>query len=304
MNKIFQKFCDLYPHYKLNTYFKKKIFYLIFSVFKIFLSGPFQLNFKKFKFFAYPQKKNYSRSLLTKINLHDEGEINFFNNNIDSESIFIDCGANQGFYSIPIAGNHPECKIYAFEPSYQEMHLLEENIKLNNFNNITPLKLAIAEKEGSFKFKDDNIESHSTKGGFIIDEKNDNTLEKISIIKATTLDKFIDDLKVNKNKKIFIKIDLEGYDFNAIYGCKNIINEYKTIILFEFSKMAIQNKIYNFEEFEKFLLNNNLIILDINLNSISLLDLNRKLEKLEKKFDVLGNFLIIKKDNLNIIKQL
>ena len=43
------------------------------------------------------KKKNYSRSLLTKINLHDEGEINFLNKNIDKDSIFIDCGANQDF---------------------------------------------------------------------------------------------------------------------------------------------------------------------------------------------------------------
>ena len=77
-----------------------------------------------------------------------------------------------------------------------------------------------------------------------------------------------------------IKIDLEGFDFNAIYGSKNIINSYKSIILFEFSKMAIKNKVYNYEDFQNFCSDNQLLILDINLNIISLSDLHRKLEKL------------------------
>ena len=45
----------------------------------------------------------------------------------------------------------------------------------------------------------------------------------------------------------FIKIDLEGYDFNAVYGSKNLLNNYFTIILFEFSKIALKNEIYSKE---------------------------------------------------------
>ena len=113
MDKIFQKICDLYPHYKINTKIKKKIFYIIFTLFKLFLSGPIKLNFGKFFFYSYPQRKNYSRSLLSKVNLHDEREINFFIKNIDDNSVFIDCGANQGFYTIPIAASNKNCKIIA-----------------------------------------------------------------------------------------------------------------------------------------------------------------------------------------------
>ena len=301
MDNFFQKICDIYPHYSLDTKIKKKMFYFFFSLFKFFLKGPFALNFKKFKFYAYPQKKNYSRSLLTKINLHDEGEINFLNKNIDKDSIFIDCGANQGFYSIPIAGCNLETKIYAFEPSPQEMFLLKENIKLNGFKNIETLNKAITEKEGKFNFKDDNQYSHSTKGGFIVD---DNQISSTTtIIEATSLNKFVNNLKFSDEKKIFIKIDLEGYDFNAIYGCDEIINKFYVLILFEFSKMATNSKIYKFEDFQYFLEKNNLIILDINLNEISLLDLHNNLNKLKKKYDVLGNFLLIKRENKNLLKK-
>ena len=102
---------------------------------------------------------------------------------------------------------------------------------------------------------------------------------------------------------MFIKIDLEGYDFNAIYGCDDIINKFFVLILFEFSKMGINSKIYNFDEFNNFLKKNDLAILDIDLNEISLLDLHNKIDKLEKKYDVLGNFLLIKRKNKIFLKK-
>ena len=46
MDKIFQYVCDLYPAYKIDTKFKKKLFYIFFSFFKFFLKGPFVMNFE------------------------------------------------------------------------------------------------------------------------------------------------------------------------------------------------------------------------------------------------------------------
>ena len=300
MDSFFQRFCNIYPHYKLNTKLKKRIFYLIFTIFKYFLKGPFKLNYEKFVFLAYPQKKNYSRSLLTKIKIHDESEVNFFINNIDESSLFLDCGANQGFYSIPIAGHHRSSEIHAFEPSDQEMEYLKKNISTNNFTNINTHKLAIGDKEGEFKFKDDNLEDNSTKGGYIIDENNPNE-NGVTKVKTTTLDSFIANKNIDKNKKIFIKIDLEGYDFNAIYGSKNLLNNYFTIILFEFSKIAVKNEIYSKETFDKFLIENELSVFDINGNKQTLEMLHEKLNSLKKNHNVCGNFLILKNKNINQI---
>tara|TARA_Y100000590_G_scaffold468284_1_gene650501 strand:+ start:29 stop:937 length:909 start_codon:yes stop_codon:yes gene_type:complete len=293
MDKFFQGFCNIYPHYKLNSKIKKTFFYLIFSIFKFFLIGPFKLNFKNFIFLAYPQKKNYSRSLLSKVKIHDESEVNFFIDNINENSLFLDCGANQGFYTIPIAGHHRNSDIHAFEPSDQEMEYLKKNISVNDFKNINTHKLAIGDKEGEFKFKDDNFENNSTKGGYII---NDNNLEEkdLSIIPTTTLDNFISKKNIDKNKKIFIKIDLEGYDFNAIYGSKNILENYFTVILFEFSKIAVENKIYSKASFQNFLDEKKLVILDINGKRLTLDILHDKLNLLKKRHNVCGNFLIVK----------
>ena len=301
MDKIFQKICDIYPHYQINTKLKRKFFYFIFKIFEKFLRGPFKLNFSKFLFLAYPQKNNYSRSLLNKAVLHDEGYLTFFLNNIDNKSIFIDCGANQGFYTIPIAAYNPDCVVYAFEPSLQEMEYLNKNIELNNFKNVKTFDLGIGDVEGSFNFLNDNLEKDSTKGGLIIENTKGN-LNEVKKIKVKTIDKIVEDyIDINSNSKIFIKIDIEGYDINAVYGAKNIINKYTTIILVEFSTMAVASKIYSKQNFSDFLDENNLIILDVFGKEYTLDDLHLQLDSLKDNNKVCGNYLIIKK---GLIKQL
>ncbi len=301
MDKIFQKICDLYPHYRINTKIKKKIFYIVFTLFKSFISGPIKLNFGKFFFYSYPQRKNYSRSLLSKVALHDEREINFFIKNIDNKSIFIDCGANQGFYTIPIAASNKNCKIIAFEPSVQEMEYLNQNISLNNIENIETSYLGIGDKEGSFKFKNDNLEKNSTKGGLIIEDENETN--EIKMIDVTTLDKFINDRKLNiaTDSKLFIKIDLEGYDINAVYGSKEIIKNYFSVFLIEFSKMAIANEIYSKNEFNNFLKENELSILDTSGKHLTLDNIHSMLDNLKGNHQVCGNFIVVKE---NLVKNL
>ena len=83
----------------------------------------------------------------------------------------------------------------------------------------------------------------------------------------------------------------------------DVINKFFTLILFEFSKMGINSNIYKYDEFQNFLMKNDLIILDIELNEVSLLDLHNKIDKLEKKYDVLGNFLLIKRKNKIFLKK-
>ena len=113
---------------------------------------------------------------------------------------------------------------------------------------------------------------------------------------VTTLDKFINDRKneISSDTKLFIKIDLEGYDINAVYGSKNIINNYFTVLLVEFSKMAVTSKVYSKSDFDKFLKENDLSILDISGKQITLDSIHSMLHDLKGNHQVCGNFIIAK----------
>lgn len=217
---IFQRFCNLFPHYIVRkSIFNKKIFYYIFSIFKFFLEKPVILDFKFYKFLAFPQKFDYSRFLLTRGDLPDPRELDLIKKIIkNKKNLFIDCGSNYGSYSIPIAAFNKNCDVYAFDASKSVKKTFLQNLKLNNLKNISYYNLAIGETNKTVIFHEDilNDIKSSTGSGFVINRIDNKKFDyKIKIIR---LDNFFSYVKLKKYELVFIKIDLEGHDIKAIYG--------------------------------------------------------------------------------------
>jgi FkbM family methyltransferase len=294
---IFQKFCNIFPHYIVRkNFFYKKIFYIFFCIFKFFLKKPVILNFNDYKFLAFPQKFDYSRFLLTRGDLPDPGELDFIKKTIkNKKSLFIDCGSNYGSYSIPIATFNKNCDVHAFDASRSVKKTFFRNLKLNNLKNIKYHNLAIGDENKTVIFHEDiynNIIS-STGSGFVVNKINNNLDYKIKMVR---LDNFFDLANLKKYELVFIKIDLEGHDIKAIYGSLNIIKRIKTVVMFEFSKM-IYNSNFVEKNFVKFLNKNNLVITDLNLELLTLRELKNRLTKLDNSHQTCGNYLLFKKTN-------
>ena len=294
---IFQKFCNIFPHYIVRkNFFYKKIFYIFFCIFKFFLKKPVILNFNDYKFLAFPQKFDYSRFLLTRGDLPDPGELDFIKKTIkNKKSLFIDCGSNYGSYSIPIATFNKNCDVHAFDASRSVKKTFFRNLKLNNLKNIKYHNLAIGDENKTVIFHEDiynNIIS-STGSGFVVNKINNNLDYKIKMVR---LDNFFDLANLKKYELVFIKIDLEGHDIKAIYGSLNIIKRIKTIVMFEFSKM-IYNSNFVEKNFVKFLNKNNLVITDLNRELLTLRELKNRLTKLDNSHQTCGNYLLFKKTN-------
>ena len=305
---IFQKFCNIFPHYIVRkNFFYKKTFYFFFIFFKIFLKKPVILNFKNYKFLAFPQKLDYSRFLLTRGDLPDPGELALIKKTIkNKKTLFIDCGSNYGSYSIPIAAFNKNCDVYAFDASRSVKKFFLSNLKLNNLKNIRYHNLAIGNENKTVIFHEDiynNIIS-STGSGFVVNKISNKNLDyKIKMIR---LDSFFSLVKLKKYELVFIKIDLEGHDIKAIYGFSNIIKKIKTVILFEFSKMIYAGGFVE-KDFINFLNKNNLIITDLNLELLTLKKLKNRLNELDNSHQTCGNYLLfnkslIKKELSNNIK--
>ena len=299
---IFQKFCNIFPHYIVRKNFLyKKIFYFVFCLCKFFLAKPVVLNFKYYKFLAFPQKLDYSRFLLTRGDLPDPGELDFIKKTIkNKKSLFIDCGSNYGSYSIPIATFNKNCDVHAFDASRSVKKTFFRNLKLNNLKNIKYRNLAIGQENKTVIFHEDiynNIIS-STGSGFVVNKIDNKNLDYK--IKMVRLDNFFNIAKLKKYKLVFIKIDLEGHDIKAIYGSLKIIKNIETVIMFEFSKM-IYTKDFVEKNFKHFLIKNSLIITDLNLELLTLKKLRNRLDKLDNSHQTCGNYLLF---NKNIIKKL
>lgn len=160
-----------------------------------------------------------SHSLILK-GTYEPTEMKIFKKIIKKGSIFVDIGANFGYYSL-LAANlvGKKGKVLAFEPDPYNCSILRKNIKLNNFSNIDLYDKAVADKKGNLTLfvSFDLLGDHNT----VFDRDR----EKI-IVEKLDLDSL--DLK---SKIDVIKIDVQGTEELVFKGLKKIITKNQNIII-------------------------------------------------------------------------
>lgn len=140
----------------------------------------------------------------------------------------IDIGANVGMYSVicsKYAGQNG--KVLAFEPSTQTYRALYNviNGKIMSLSNVQLFNMALGDKDANV----DLIFSYENNGRIM------DPLTRIGNsqgnIKMTTLDRIITSLNIERVD--FIKIDVEGFEFNVLKGAVNVISKFHPLILME-----------------------------------------------------------------------
>ena len=265
---------------------------ILFKVFKFFLKKKIVLNFLKYKFYAYPQKKELSRWMIKNLKIWDESSVEMIINQIKNDNTtFIDIGSNYGAYSIPIAKLKNKINVYCFDPSEKALNQLKDNIVLNDIKNIKYFNVGVGEKNKTVFFNDE-IKNYNNSGSYEISNKYSG--KKILI---NSIDNLIDDGKILPKKKIVIKMDIEGYEFLALQGLIKTIKKYDIFIFFEFSKKLVLNHDNLLISFTKFLKENNLKIFNSKFYEVKIEDLFDKIKYLPKGHEVVGNYIITKNVN-------
>ena len=166
---------------------------------------------------------------------------------VSQSEVFIDIGANIGYYSLLAAKLNSNLKVLAFEPSPGAFDFLSDNIKLNNLTNIFPYKMALSNIEGKLTFYQHSNpkmkELHGQLGGsssLVLDEENKDHFQSIEVA-ATTANKFIQSNPLNKID--IIKIDTEATEHLVIDGASEILSKFKPIIICEVLKNKIEREL-------------------------------------------------------------
>lgn len=152
---------------------------------------------------------------------------------ITSKTIFIDIGANVGYYSLLAAHISKLGQVYSFEPVSTTYNKLLRNISLNNFSIIQCFQIAISNFTGKatvFISADDN----TGMSGLQSAENFSGTAE---VINCTTLDQVVTDYRIPKVD--LIKIDVEGSEVNVLKGMEMVLHVYKPILLIEISATTL-----------------------------------------------------------------
>lgn len=207
-------------------------------------------------------------------------------------SIVIDGGANVGNYSLLLNNIFPNCKIYAFEPVEATFKQLTANVK--DALNIIPVNKGLFKENCSAEI---NL-FHSNEHSSVYDIQGVNC--KSSKRQTVELVRGDDFLTENKLDKIdFLKLDIEGAEFDALLGFKESIQNGRIkVIQFEYGYINITTRILLIDYYS-FFEANNFIVGKIFPKVVEFRKYDFKYE------DFIGpNFIAVKKTETEIIRLL
>ena len=289
ITKIFQ---NIVRNKDIRTFQKNNFYYFLFRLIRKFLNNYIEVKIYNFKILASNKKNQTSHALLRKCNFDDQHELETIKKFSDNKKIFLlDCGCNYGFYSFYTASLSDNNFVISFEASSKTSEDFNKNLYLNNFKNVILNNLAVSDVDNnkvSFNESLNDWESSLSHNKF--EEKKLTTINTITI--DTTLRKY--DLN---DYFVFIKLDIEGHEFQAIKGGKNIIEKYNPIIIIEFSKYIFENNKNSFDFLESFLVDFDYSIYGTNKKLITVEEIKLLLKSLGPDHKTISNYYLIKNDN-------
>jgi FkbM family methyltransferase len=153
--------------------------------------------------------------------------------------LFLDIGANVGMSALSIFTLKPQAKVISFEPNLINYPYLDKLV--DKFSNFQYKQVGLGEQPGSLDFyypiynskhmtalgscDREQAEAWLNKNTVYFFDPNKLKIEKITI-RVETLDSFC-------LQPDFIKIDVEGFEYQVLLGSENTISKYRPILLIE-----------------------------------------------------------------------
>jgi FkbM family methyltransferase len=164
----------------------------------------------------------------------------FLLNTIDSKDIIIDVGAHFGYYTLLFSKLARTGHVYAFEPSVINFGILALNAHKDN---ISIYNRAVSDKEGKIPFYEFPA-LFSENNSIYASQYQDESWFKNSPVKKTTVDSVTLDnfCATNNIQPGFIKIDVEGAEYDVIKGGLSVIKQTCPVIAMEFLCRARKNE--------------------------------------------------------------
>lgn len=201
------------------------------KLFFIFNIGDISFKFFDVNFFLNINEPMEKDILL--FDYYENEQINFLIQRLKNENFdyFFDIGANSGLYSLIIGNLFSSIKIKSFEPIKNSIKKFKNNLSINkNINNIEIYHFGLSNKNSELLMKAYKKKNFIQSGGFGVAKKNENLKNlhtELAFFKKT------DDLIDVKNKKLMIKIDTEGHEFEVLEGMNKIILNNKILFQIE-----------------------------------------------------------------------
>ncbi len=143
-------------------------------------------------------------------------------------AVIIDIGAHIGLFSViaaQVAGE--KGKVYAFEPAPSTYALLQKTVSINHAaQSIETFQKAVGKESGKITFfiSDDQADNSNS----LVQYKEDRSLHGIDVA-VTSIDNFVQEKNISKLD--FIKIDVEGAEYDTLQGAVHTLKNLKPVCI-------------------------------------------------------------------------
>jgi len=162
--------------------------------------------------------------------IHGTHDFKIIKNNVKDGDNVIDLGANIGYFTLILAKLvGPTGKVFAFEPDPRNLALLKKNVEYNNYKNVIIVPKAVSNVNDKCTL----YTGQKTFGQNKIYKPKNTKIQKFIPIDSETV-RLDDFFRTNGllDKISFIKMDVEGAEFLALSGMKEILKLNKNIKIF------------------------------------------------------------------------
>ncbi len=141
--------------------------------------------------------------------------------------VVLDIGANIGYFTLLAASLvGPAGHVYGWEPSPENVRALYASQLVNKFSHLTIIQAAASDTTGPLQYFR-NFSSGNVAGTESATPQNMLTSEPVMGLR-------IDDLISPQLKIDFVKIDAEGYEFKAMSGASQMLQQSRPVVVSEF----------------------------------------------------------------------
>jgi len=169
---------------------------------------------------------------------HEPLNTKLIKDNLREGMICLDVGANIGYYTLlesKIVGD--KGKVVAIEPSPINFPILKKNIEMANVKNVNLFCLAGGDKNGILKFL---LDRQSNLSRILREDEIVKPSDTIVDVPVKKLDLFVEELDLKKLD--FLRMDVEGYEYQIYKGFRNLLKKFKPMIQMEVHCMLLGDK--------------------------------------------------------------
>ena len=267
-------------------------YYFFYRFCRMFLNNNIEIKTDNFRLLASHNKNKTSHFLLKKCHFGDDHELNIIKRfSKIKKLLLLDCGANYGFYSLYAASISTFNRVIAFEASKSTCREFSKNLELNSSLNIKLENLGVSNSEKKFLQFNESVkdwESSFNHNNFV-----SSVSQKVKTIK---IDDYLKNEKID-DYFLFLKIDVEGNEFEVIKSGLNTIKKNSPIIIIEFSKYNFSEKTENYNFLNYFLEKFNYNIYSVNNKKVKPEEILKMVKTLKKRHETIGNYFLIKSES-------